>query len=313
MLTFRDYGSQMIGERLDKMLSMIEKVRAAEDIEGIHDMRVASRRLRAAFSVFAPAFPYRRYKEMEGEVRNITQALSEARELDVLLADLDTLMKKLPRNQRGALERLIERVGERRSELDPVVLAALARLEAIDLREDLAFIAERIPSDDDPASLDQEASKVLKQRVDAIEAMGVYADDPARVLELHEMRIAAKKLRYTMELFAPFRDKWFSAAIERVRSLQEALGEIHDTDVLIPRLIAHARRELKGGIEPNGLGAYDVDLDGVAGLLRACQLKRTDRDAAYGKLSAEWKDVQLGGLLKKIAENEEAKDEKVRG
>jgi CHAD domain-containing protein len=149
--------------------------------------------------------------------------------------------------------------------------------------------------------------------VEDIEAMGAYADDPSRVLELHEMRIAAKKLRYTMELFAPFRDKWFSAAIERVKALQEALGEIHDTDVLIPRLITHARRELKGGIEPNGLGAYDVDLEGVAGLLRACKIKRADRDASYGRLTLEWNGLQLSGLLKKIADPEEVGSEEVKG
>jgi hypothetical protein len=152
-------------------------------------------------------------------------------------------------------------------------------------------------------TLEEQFLEALSKRINALELMGVHVSDPSRVLELHEMRIAAKKLRYAMELFAPFRDKWFSAAIESVRLLQEALGEIHDIDVMIPRLLAHARRELKEGVDEEGVGAFGVDLDGATGLLRACAIKRGDRDAAYRRLVKEWDAVKAAGLLGRIGES----------
>jgi CHAD domain-containing protein len=80
--------------------------------------------------------------------------------------------------------------------------------------------------------------------------------DPARVSELHDMRIAAKRLRYTMEIFAPcFPDAEFAPLYEIVKSVQEQIGDIHDCDVRVPLLQqflsqhAHRRAEIRIGIE----------------------------------------------------------------
>lgn len=89
--TFREYGFQAVGERLAVMLSHADGVRQAEDIEALHDMRVASRRLRAALSLFCDAFPTRPFRRFDAEVKAITDALGEARDLDVMIETLEKL------------------------------------------------------------------------------------------------------------------------------------------------------------------------------------------------------------------------------
>src|SRR5947209_980612 len=89
--TFRQYGAQVIGESLDRMLSHAADVRERTDIEALHDMRVASRRLRAAINVFAPAFPGPRFAKLERDVKAVTDALGEARDLDVMIDALEKM------------------------------------------------------------------------------------------------------------------------------------------------------------------------------------------------------------------------------
>jgi hypothetical protein len=82
--------------------------------------------------------------------------------------------------------------------------------------------------------------------------------DPANVEELHNMRIAAKRLRYTMELFAPVFDKEFAQTLKVVEDIQERLGAIHDADVIVPLLEdaqeKETERERKKALKKNSGG-----------------------------------------------------------
>src|SRR5207253_1576122 len=95
------------------------------------------------------------------------------------------------------------------------------------------------------------------------------------------MRIAAKRLRYSMEIFQPLVAghtqyvKEFAKATEQIKSLQEHLGVIHDADVLVPRLEEQMARLLKRGYgkDKKGelrTGVHLVDLEGCQGLLTLC-------------------------------------------
>lgn len=80
------------------------------------------------------------------------------------------------------------------------------------------------------------ARRVLAVRIAEIYSFAPFIHDPARVTELHDMRIAAKRLRYTLELFKVGYPPTAGEVLERVKELQELLGEIHDADVLAPIL-----------------------------------------------------------------------------
>jgi CHAD domain-containing protein len=100
-------------------------------------------------------------------------------------------------------------------------------------------------------SLRENAPVVIRPRLAALFGWSPYVEDPRHRLELHEMRISAKKLRYAMEAFRPCYGRWFAKALRQVREVQERIGSIHDLDVMLDRLHAHAlARDSAASLQP---------------------------------------------------------------
>src|SRR5947209_1819290 len=91
-----EYAAAVTAERIEKMLSYADEVRKADDPEAVHQMRVWSRRSRAALEIFRVCFSGRAFAEVEREVKVATDALSEARDLDVMIENLEARAAKLP-------------------------------------------------------------------------------------------------------------------------------------------------------------------------------------------------------------------------
>jgi CHAD domain-containing protein len=83
-----------------------------------------------------------------------------------------------------------------------------------------------------------EVAKIVAVRLDELCSFMPAARDPAAVHTLHDMRIAAKRLRYVLELFAPSFGEYAADAAKQAKKLQDVLGEIHDCDVTRPRIAA---------------------------------------------------------------------------
>lgn len=116
-------------------------------------------------------------------------------------------------------------------------------------------------------------------------------DDVERVEELHNMRIAAKRLRYTMEIFAScFPGDNYASTYESVKSIQEQIGDIHDCDVRVPLLQsfldAHGDRrpEIKIGIE------------------RAIRGEQIKRQRLYQKFRRYWAKLQQQSFKRNFLE-----------
>lgn len=138
-------------------------------------------------------------------------------------------------------------------------------------------------------ALIENAPLILHTRLEEMYRFVPYIADPARIAELHNMRIAAKRLRYTMEIFAPcFSGKDFSKIYDQVKSIQEQIGEIHDADVRGPLfqeyVAAHAGRrpEIRVGLES---------------LARAEQAKRA---RLYQTFLAYWSKLQKQGFKQRF-------------
>ncbi len=80
------------------------------------------------------------------------------------------------------------------------------------------------------------ARRIIEVRLDELLSFSEYVSDPANVTELHDLRIAAKRLRYTLELFRFALPKEVSALIEEIKEVQERIGDMHDADVMIERV-----------------------------------------------------------------------------
>jgi CHAD domain-containing protein len=97
--------------------------------------------------------------------------------------------------------------------------------------------ARRVKGIDAHGPLADGLEKVVRVRADELFALAAIAQDPAEVGAAHDLRIAAKRLRYALEISAePCFGPYAAKAIKRCRELQDLLGELHDCDVALPRV-----------------------------------------------------------------------------
>jgi CHAD domain-containing protein len=104
----------LIGARWEEVWKAVPRAAEGTDIEGVHDVRVASRRLRAAMDVAAPAFPPSWYKPLHTLAKDITSELGEVRDRDVMLEYLTGERDAAPPNERPGIDRLIGRIERER-------------------------------------------------------------------------------------------------------------------------------------------------------------------------------------------------------
>lgn len=112
--TYRDAMRALIGDRWEEVWKAIPRAVEGSDIEGVHDVRVASRRLRAAMDVAAPAFPATWYKPLHKTAKEITSELGAVRDRDVMLEYLNAERAAIPPNERPGIDRLIARIDSER-------------------------------------------------------------------------------------------------------------------------------------------------------------------------------------------------------
>jgi hypothetical protein len=98
--------------------------------------------------------------------------------------------------------------------------------------------ARKVKGVDPDGAAAGELAKIVVVRLDELCAFMPAARDPAAVHTLHDMRIAAKRLRYLLELAAPTFGAYAADAAKQTKKLQDVLGEIHDCDVTRPRIAA---------------------------------------------------------------------------
>jgi CHAD domain-containing protein len=111
------------------------------DIERVHDMRVATRRLRAALEVFEPCFPRKRFRAALREVKGLADALGERRDRDVAIAALEQFSAALPAPDRPGVNSLIDRLRAEQSEANEVLASFVAREQLDELTETLTGLA----------------------------------------------------------------------------------------------------------------------------------------------------------------------------
>jgi len=142
----------------------------------------------------------------------------------------------------------------------------------------------------DPDRLLRDSAPVLMVRLQEMLDYAVAAHSPANVQDLHDMRIAAKRLRYTLELFAPVLPaKSGSALLATVTEIQERIGAIHDCDVLFPLLrdtMEHEMEREHKAAQKRGAGPPPfLAAEGLAALTAR---KRTERNRLYQEFLTYW-------------------------
>lgn len=198
---------------------------------GVHQARVASRRLREALPVLTEGLHHTKAGKARRKIRKLTEALGTVRELDVTLHLIDALAER-PAIPRAALADVRAQVIEERESRRAVMLK---RLEAVDTaklaRRLLAVRRALIEAPGAPgwrAALAVRIARRARRLHSAIEDAGqIYAPEG-----LHQVRIAAKKLRYALEIADESGAVPCADAVRAIKRVQDALGRMHDLQIL---------------------------------------------------------------------------------
>jgi CHAD domain-containing protein len=146
---YGEAAAKIVSVRIEELAEHAQGVLDTGDIERVHDMRVATRRLRAALEVFEPCFPRKPYRQALGEVKRLADGLGERRDRDVAIAALHGFNDQMPAaDQRGVsslIERLRDEQAEANLELAPLVDSQKLGALRESLSELVAAARERVP------------------------------------------------------------------------------------------------------------------------------------------------------------------------
>jgi CHAD domain-containing protein len=268
-------GRKVLRFHLARMIAKEAGTRSGEDPEDLHAMRVATRRQRAAWRIFGEAFRAGRTKPHRGRLREVAARLGAVRDLDVLLEAADAYRADLPVAEQRGLEPLLTTWRAHREDARVLLVreldsegyrrwledyAEFVRHEGLAARQTLPTEPHRVR--DTAASRIQAAYEVVR----AYEPVLRWAD----VDTLHELRIAGKWLRYSLEFVRETLGSDGDALIARVTALQDHLGLLHDADVA-----AHLARDFlldqAGSLsdaESGAIGRYLVNREREVARLR---------------------------------------------
>ncbi len=143
---FGTTAARVVSIRADELFEHSEGVLDTSEIERLHDMRVASRRLRAAMEVFEPCFPRKRFGAALKQVKGIADALGERRDRDVSIIALETFAEALAAPDRRGIQGMIDQLHEEQSLANERLAPFVDRRRLSDLRErieELVAVADR--------------------------------------------------------------------------------------------------------------------------------------------------------------------------
>jgi CHAD domain-containing protein len=241
-MTVAELGYAVLRRHLGVMLRNESGTRLGDDIEALHDMRVATRRMRAALRLFGAYLPAR-FRSVNNDLRWVGRALGEVRDLDVQLEQMDEWSSGDRLLDPAGMEQLTGMIESRRR------VARRRMLRALDTRRYERFVGSfaellrrgpsrrwrtgRVPALAVAPDLVERAHRKVRKPGDRIGPDSPPAD-------YHALRIRCKRLRYALEFTRGLYGKPARSYIRRTVGLQDLLGLHQDSDVAV----AHFRELL---------------------------------------------------------------------
>ena len=242
------------------LFALEDAARGGADMDAVHDMRVASRRLREAMRLFEPLYPPAEFKSWYRNIRSITRALGPVRDSDVFIDAFAGLAPVLGGDgRRFAAFLLGYRTAQRERELEELN-RQLGALELDESRQAFKKLVRRLA---DPAGarrpIGEFAYSEVAERAAKVFAAQREALDEAAVTAQHELRIHYKRLRYAVEAFAPCYGERFDPLHTTLTAFQDTLGELHDEHVFLEMVRSPERAGAAGraGIPADGIAEVD--------------------------------------------------------
>jgi CHAD domain-containing protein len=257
----------LLRSKAKPLFELEQAARGGADMDAVHDMRVASRRLREAMRLLEPLYPRKEFRAWYRNVRAITRALGPVRDSDVFIDAFSQLGAQLGENGRRYVAFAVGyRMGQRTYELD-VLNDRLAKLDLEESRRSFKILAGS-PADSGLAG--RTLADFAHAEV-AVRAATVFGAQPAAlkvdtIAAQHALRIDYKRLRYAVEAFAPCYGEVFDDVHSTLTTFQDTLGDLHDLHVFLDMVRSPERVEaaMQAGVSAEGIAEVERHLEARA-------------------------------------------------
>lgn len=233
------FGAKALLNLLTVFRKQIDGVIKNDDPEYVHKTRVTSRRIRATMPLFRVCFQPKDFMMWIREIKKVTHLLGEARDLDVQINFIEKYIEKIDSvEEKAGIAPIFKAHIKRRKRIQLFVVNELEILKKTGVLDNLQAFCERNVKEQgiDACNLQLILEKARWHtffRLDDFLEMENYVHEEQEAKKHHEMRIYAKKLRYTMQTFAPLYQNKLTQEIETIKAFQDVLGEMHDFEVWI--------------------------------------------------------------------------------
>lgn len=235
----------LIGDFI-RMLEHEDGSRAGDDTKHVHDMRVATRRMRSVMLLLEAYFKPKAVNGFQRRLQKVARALGAVRDLDVMIDDLTRFQDTLIHEKQSDLQAAIDLLDKKRTKARKRLNAALDKADYRHLVEQLhAFLLEpgagakhvNGASQPVPTQVQHVLPAEIYARLALVRAYdGSIAD--ADYDTLHELRIQFKRLRYLMSMFSTLLGKNGVKFIDEIKVVQDHLGRMQDIVVARQSLTA---------------------------------------------------------------------------
>lgn len=229
------WAADVLRLRFEEVISFGGAIHVPWNVNAVHDMRVALRRLRSALRDFVQVIDEKPLKRVKDDLKKISDLLGAVRDLDVAVIALDEF------SSQSNDEEIVNGIGELaqvlRLDRDRAHLILVKAFESISLddlhRRFSSRIEESLRQQElfSPGTLNEAGRTVIEARLREFCDLSTAIYDPFNIVELHDLRIAAKRLRYAIELFGVGWGDEIGGFVPELSKMQSFLGEVHDCDV----------------------------------------------------------------------------------
>ncbi len=292
-------GRKVLAGHLGRVLARAAGVVSGEDPEEVHAMRVATRRMRAAMRVFGGAYDRRVTRAHLDDLRLLGGRLGVVRDLDVWLGLLADDARRRSKRDRAGLRVLAAAWEADRAARHADLAAVIASPWFADVATGLAAFVEtpgaaaRVVAPRTPNLVRDRVPSVLWGDYQAVSAYGAELE-LVDIVALHQLRIEAKWLRYTLEFVREPLGPPATDLIRRVVILQDQLGEIHDRHAAASSAVAYAAEAASTNAAPIAIGRFS---EGQAS--RVERLRRRLGPAARGVMDTDYRH-RLGRAVARL-------------
>lgn len=218
--------------QLDCMESLARKVMQKRKPGAVHHFRTASRRLEQALAVLFPRKPLHRLRKIEKRISQSRKALSAVRNQDVLIGKAEKAMESARGARRQTWEAILNCLIEQRERERSRAAAKLKKIRLPSMGEHLrAEIAQYQRREEGREDLFQKLGEAAQRAWADFDSARKNASYEAPDETVHPLRIAAKRLRYLLEIASELEAPQAAEALAALKILQDQLGEWHDCEV----------------------------------------------------------------------------------